>query len=130
MAALAVSTLLRPYLGSVAGYAVWPMLVGLVAWTIAVVARLRLVGLLPSNADHFIPTALQPWIRFWLLARLGLLGAVVLLLLAAVAAALPGGPTRYCVEAFVYVVMARIFMDLFFGAVLNVSIITRRHTAG
>ena len=74
MAALAVSALLRPYLGSVAGYAVVPLLVGLFVWIIAAVARLRIVGFLPSDADHLIPTALQPWIRFWLLARLGLLG--------------------------------------------------------
>jgi hypothetical protein len=119
-------------MGVVVGYVLWPLLVALVAWLVASVLRLRLVGFLPAqpNDDDFISPALQPWIRFWLLARFGLLGAMLLLLLAIVATALVGRGANYCVQAFVYLVMVRLLMDSGFGAVFNLGIITRRHSAG
>jgi hypothetical protein len=90
-----------------------------------------LVGYLPGqpNDDDFIPRALQPWIRFWLLARFGLLGALLTLLLVVVATALAGQGVIYGVEALVYVVMVRMFMDLGFGAAFNLRIIARRSSA-
>lgn len=128
VAAVAVSALVRAILGTVSLYGFVPLLVALAAWAVAGVARLRLVGFLPSEADHLIPAVLQPWIRFWLLARFGLLGAMLLLLLATIVTALAGGPAKLCFEAFIYVVIVRMFMDLIFGAAFNVGIIARRHT--
>lgn len=127
LSAFALAALLRPYLGDVVGYVFVPLLVALLAWAIAGAVRLRLVGFLPSEADHFIPDALRPWIRFWLLVRLGLLGAMLLLLAATVVTASGGGPVNYCVEALVFVVIVRLLVDLIFGAAFNVGIISRRH---
>ena len=118
-------------MGVVVGYVVWPLLAALVAWVVAGILRLRLVGYLPSQPkdDDFIPRGLQPWIRFWLLARFGLLGAMLALLLAVVVTAVAGRGANYAVEALVYVVMVRMFMDVGFGAAFNVGIITRRGSA-
>ena len=51
---------------------------------------------------------------------------MVLLVLIIAGTALARGPITYPVEAFVYVVIARMFMDLTFGAAFNVGIISRR----
>ncbi|HVM38374.1 MAG TPA: hypothetical protein VM265_08310 [Sphingomicrobium sp.] len=130
--ALWIAFILRPSMGAVVGYVMWPFLMALVAWVVAGILRLRLVGYLPGqpNDDDFIPRALQPWIRFWLLTRFGLLGAMLALLLAVIAAAVAGGAVNYGVEALVYVVLVRMFMDLGFGAALNLGIITHRRSAG
>jgi hypothetical protein len=125
--ALAFVALIHPYLGTVVGYVIVPFLAVLLVWAIIYVVRLGLVGFLPSDADHFIPTTLQPWMRFWPVVRFGLLGAMFLLLVAIVGTAIAGGPITYPVEAFVYVVIVRMFMDLAFGAALNLGIISRRH---
>lgn len=125
--ALAFVALIHPYLGTVVGYVFVPLLAALLAWALAGVVRLRLVGFLPSAADDFIPSALQPWIRFWLVVRFGLLGGGLLLLVSIVGAALAGGPITFPVEAFVYVVIVRMFMDLVFGTAFNLGIISRRH---
>jgi hypothetical protein len=101
--------------------------VALLVWLIAAAARLRLVGYLPADADNLIPAALQPWMRFWLLTRMGLLLAMLLLMLATVIAAVARGPFHYCLQGFVYVVMLRIFMDLLFSAALNVGVIWWRN---
>lgn len=129
--ALGIAVLLRPSMGVVVGYVVWPLLAFLVAWIVAGVLRLRLVGCLPSQPkdDDFIPRGLQPWIRFWLLTRFGLLGAMLVLLLAIVVAAVAGRGANYAVEALVYVVVVRMFMDVGFGAAFNIGIITRRRSA-
>jgi hypothetical protein len=123
---------LGPSMGALVGYIVWPILAALVASLVAGILRLRLVGHLPSQPkdDDFIPRALQPWIRFWLLARFGLLGAMLALLVAIVATAVAGRGVSYALEAFVYVVIVRILMDLGFGAAFNFGIIIRRRSAG
>src|SRR3982751_2943783 len=100
--AVALAWLLRPSMGAVIGYMVWPFSAVALAWVVAGISRLQLVGYLPSQPkdDDFIPRALQPWIRFWLLARLGLLGAMLLAFLAiAVTATAAGEPgANYCVQ--------------------------------
>jgi hypothetical protein len=120
-----------PSMGSIIGYAVWPILVALVASVIAGILRLRLVGYLPSQPkdDDLLPRSLQPWIRFWLLARFGLLGAGLVLSLAIVAAAIAGRGLSYAVAALVYLVMTRALIDLGFGAAFNFGIISRRRNA-
>lgn len=130
--ALAIATLLGPSLGRVFGYLMWPFLAALVVWIVAAISRLRLVGFLPGQPsdDDFIPRALQPWIRFWLLSRLGLLFGVLGLLLATVVTAVADQGASYCVEALIYVVVCRMFLDLAFGAAFNFGIITRRRDAG
>jgi hypothetical protein len=129
--ALAIAALLRPSMGAVFGYLVWPFLAALVVWAVAGISRLRLIGFLPGqpNDDDFIPRTLQPWIRFWLLSRIGLLVAMLVLLLAVLATAVAGKGASYCVEALVYVTVVRMFMDLVFGAAFNLGIITRRRGA-
>jgi hypothetical protein len=126
--ALAFVMLVQPYLGNVVGYVLVPLLTALLVWAVAGIVRLKLVGFLPSDADHFIPPRLQPWIRFWLLVRFGLLGAMALLLVGSIGTALAGGLISYTVEALVYVVMVHMFMDLIFGAAFNIGIVSHRHT--
>jgi hypothetical protein len=129
--ALGIALIFRPAMSSVVEYALWPFLIALVAWIVAGTLRLRLVGYLPDepNDDDFIPRALQPWIRFWLMTRLGLLGAMLALLVVAIATVLAGGGVNYSVQALVYVIVVRMFMDLSFGAAFNLGIITRRRSA-
>jgi hypothetical protein len=128
--ALGFAFFFRPSMGTVVRYVVWPLLATLLAWVIAGVLRLRLVGYLPSQPkdDDYIPRGLQPWIRFWLLARFGLLGAMLALSLAVVVTAVARRGVNYAVEALVYVVMLRMFMDVGFGAAFNLGIITRRRS--
>jgi hypothetical protein len=130
--ALGIAFVLRPSMGALGGYVIWPFLVALVAWVFAGILRLRLVGYLPGqpNDDDFIPRALQPWIRFWLLTRFGLLGAMLALLLVIIATAVAGRGMNYSVQALVYVVMVHMFMNLCFGAAFNLGIITRRRNPG
>jgi hypothetical protein len=109
--------------GVVVSYALAPFALALVAWVLVALARLRLVGFLPSEAEGLIPTRLQPWIRSWLLVRFGLLGSGLLLILAAVATAIAHRPFGRVVEAFVCVVWFRIFLDLVFGATFNAGVI-------
>jgi hypothetical protein len=122
---------LRPPMGAVVGYVELAFLAALATWVIAGILRLRLVGFLPSRAkdDDFIPSALKPWILFWLLARLGLLGASMALLLSLVATVIVGSGLNYTARALVYVVVVRAFMDVSFGAALNLGIIVRRRSA-
>ena len=129
--ALGIVWLLRPSMGAVGGYVVWPFLAVVVVWVVAGISGLRLVGFLPGqpNDDDFIPRPLQPWIRFWLFSRLGLLGGMLVLLFAVVATAVAGRGASYCFEALFYVVMVRMFMDLVFGAAFNLGIIVRRRGA-
>lgn len=119
-------------MGAVVEYLVWPFLTALVVRAVAGISQLRLVGYLPGqpNDDDFIPRALQPWMRFWLLARMGLLVGMLVLLLATVAAVIAGRGANYCIDALVYVVVVRMFMDLAFGAAFNLGIIARRRSAG
>ena len=129
---VAIAMLFRPSMGAVFGYLVWPFLAALVVWAVVGLSRLQLVGYLPGqpNDDDFIPRPLQPWIRFWLLARIGLLVGMLVLVFATVATVIAGRGANYCVEALVYVVVVRMFMDLGFGAAFNLGIITRRRSAG
>ena len=129
--ALGFTFIFHPSVGVVVGYVIWPFLMALVAWVVAGILRLRLVGYLPGQPkdDDFIPRALQPWIRFWLLARFGLLGAMLALVLAVIATAVAGRGVNYCMEALVYVVLTRMFMDLGLGAAFNLGIIARRRIA-
>jgi len=126
--ALGFTSMFHPTVGVVVGYVIWPFLIALVAWVVAGILRLRLVGYLPGQPkdDDFIPSALQPWIRFWLLTRFGLLGGMVALVLGIVATAMAGWGVNYCIEALIYVVLTRIFIDLGFGAAFNLGIIVRR----
>ena len=126
IAALAVAAVFRPDLGSVIGYLILPLLLVMAASSVAFLARLRIIGFLPSEADQIIPTALQPWIRAWLVSRRGLLGAVLLVALFVIGRAVAGGPARYGVDAFVYLVLGHMFLDLVFWTVLNVAIIRGR----
>lgn len=130
--ALGIAFILQPSMGAVVMYATWPFLLALLAWVVAGVLRLRLVGYLPGQPkdDDFIPRSLQPWIRFWLLTRFGLLGAMLALFLIVIATAVAGTGLNYSVEALVYVVLVRLFVDLGFGAAFNLGIITRRRSAG
>ena len=129
--AVAVAWLLRPSMGAVIGYMVWPFLAVSLVWVVAGISRLQFVGYLPSQPkdDDFIPRALQPWIRLWLVARVGLFGAMLLVFLAIAVTAAVGRDANYCVQALVYLVAVRMFMDLGFGAAFNLGIITRRRSA-
>jgi hypothetical protein len=128
--AVAGAWLLGPSMGAVIRYMVWPFLALSLVWVVAGISRLQLVGYLPSQPkdDDFIPRALQPWIRFWLVGRVGLLGAMLLVFLAIAVTAAVGRGANYCVEALVYVVAARMLIDLGFGAAFNLGIITRRRS--
>ena len=121
--------IVHPYLGTVVGYVFVPLLAGLLVWAISGIVRLRLVGFLPSDAERFIPTTLLPWIRYWLIARIGLLGAMFLLLIAIVGTAVASGRITYPVEAIVYLVIVHMAMELAFGAAFNLGIISRRRNA-
>lgn len=129
--ALLIAFILQPDLGAFIGYAAPALVIALIAWAIGGILRLRLVGILPSksNDDDFIPRALQPWIRFWLLARFGLLAAVLALLLVAILAAIFGQGANHGLEAFVYIIWVRMIFDMGFGAALNFGIIARRRSA-
>jgi hypothetical protein len=129
---LGIAFIVRPSMVTVIGYIMWPLLVAVAAWIVAGILRLRLVGYLPGQPkdDDFIPRSLQPWIRFWLLTRLGLLGAMLGLSLAVIATAVIGAGLRFSVDALVYIVLVRTLMDLGFGAAFNLGIITRRRKAG
>lgn len=129
--ALATTTLLHPPMSEVFGHLVWPFLAALLVWAVAGISRLRLVGFLPGqpNDDDFIPPTFRPWIRVWLLSRMGLLVGMLALLLAVVATAIAGRGAIYCIEALVYVVVVRIFMDLACGAAFNLGVITRRRAS-
>ena len=112
--------------GIVVTYALVPLAVALIAWVIVLVARLRLVGFLPSAAEGLIPPRLEPWIRSWLLVRFGLLGSGLLLIFGAVAMAIARVPFGRLVEAFVCVFWLRLFFDLVFGLMFNAGVISSR----
>jgi hypothetical protein len=124
--AIGVVAIAHVQLGAVVSYALLPLGVALVVWVVVAVARLRVVGHLPREAEGLIPTRLQPWIRSWLLIRFGLLGSVLLLSLGAVAMAVVHGPLTSVVQAFVCVVWFRIFLDLILGAAFNAGVIYSR----
>ena len=124
--ALAVVAYVQPYLGTVVSYVAVPLLVTLVAWMLVWILRLRLVGFLPSDPNHLIPAALRPWIRSWLLVRFGLLFGWLILIVAIVVAAVAGFGLAYCVNALVYLVLFRGFLDLLFSTAINVGVITGR----
>ena len=124
--ATGVVWLLHPDLVTVMGYGLYPLLVAIVAWTCVGAMRLRLVGFLPSSSSHFIPPVLQPSLRIWQLLRLALFGAIPLLLAAVIGSAVAGLAVIYAGQALVYVVAVRILLDLVFGAVFNLGIISRR----
>ena len=129
--ALGIAFILRPSMVTVVAYVLWPLLLASVAWVVAGILRLRLVGYLPGQPkdDDYIPRPLQPWIRFWLLMRLGLLGAMLALLLAVIDTAVARWSVQYAVDALVYVVLVKMLIDLGFGAAFNLGIIMRRRTA-
>src|SRR3954469_15541645 len=110
-------------LGVGVGSALLPFAIALVLWAAAWAARLRMVGFLPSDTGGLIPARLEPWIRAWRLIRVGLLASTLLLIAAAVATAIAHGRFGYVIKAFVYAVWLRLFLDLVFGATLNVGII-------
>jgi hypothetical protein len=66
---------------------------------------------------------------FWLLSRLGLLGSMALLLAALIATALAGGQVQHVVNALIYILYFRMFMDCVFGVAFNVGIIASRPSA-
>ena len=129
IASFAFASLLRPYLGSVVLYGAVPLLAAFAVFLIVAVVRLRLVGLLPSEAEHLIPSVLRPWIVFWLLSRLGLLGSMALLLATLIATALAGGQVQYAVNALICIILLRMFMDCVFGVAFNVGVISSRPSA-
>lgn len=113
-------------LGVVVGYALRPFAVALVLWAASGAARLRLVGFRPSDSVGPIPPRLQPWIRACLLIRAGLMGSALLLIVAGIVTALARGRYGYVIEAFVYTVWFRVFLDLVFGAALNADMVFSR----
>ena len=124
--ALALAAFTRLSIGVLVGYALVPFLLAMAAWVVLGVLRLRTVGFLPSDADGLIPIRLQPWIRSWLLIRFGLLGSMLLLILAAVVMAILNGPAGRAIGAFVVVVWLRIFLDLIFGTMFNAGVMSSR----
>jgi hypothetical protein len=123
---LVIPAIFHFYLGTVLLYTAGPFLAAMLVWAIVGITRLRLVGLLPSMADHFIPLTLKPWIQFWMLFKLGLFGSMLLLLATAILSAVIGGPTEYFIEGLVYLVWFKLFIDLLFGTAFNAGIISRR----
>ncbi len=123
---LALVAILRPSLGVIVGYALGPLLLALAGWLLFAVLRLGMVGFLPSEADGLIPPRLVPWIRSWLLVGFGLLGSLLLVVLAGVVMAIAHGPFGRAIEALVYVVWFRIFLDAIFGAAFNAGVISSR----
>ena len=122
MALVIVAVVGVPF-GVLVTYALWPFVAALLAWAILGLARLRLVGFHSSEGEDLVPRPLQPWIRAWLMARLGLLGSMSVLMLGALATAILHGRLVPFVQAFVSVVWFRIFLDLIFGAMINAAII-------
>lgn len=124
---VAVSTIFHPYLGTVVLYAAAPFVTAMLIWAVAFIARLRLVGFLPSACDHFIPPGLRPWLQFWLMFRFGLLGSILLLLVIVTVSAVLGGPIQDLVAGVIYLIWLRLFVDVLFGAAFNIGVISRRH---
>lgn len=124
-----VAAYVQPDLGTVFGYVAVPLLLTLLGWALVGILRLRLVGFLPSDADHLVPAGLKPWIRWWLLVRFGLLSGGLLLIPAIVVAAVAGVGVASFVHALVYLAILLMFLDLVFGTALNAGIITRRASA-
>ena len=124
--AIGLSAIANVPFGAVVSYALVPFAIALMAWLIVAVARLRMVGFLPSNAEGLIPTILQPWIRSWLLVRFGLLASGLLLILAAAATAFLHGPFGRVIEALICVFWFRLFLDLRFGTAFNLGVISSR----
>jgi hypothetical protein len=125
--ALLIIAVVRVPFGVLVTYALWPFAVALLAWTILGLARLRLVGFLPSEAEGLVPGSLQPWIRAWLMTRFGLLGSMLILILVAVALGIMHGPLAIVIQAFVSVAWFRMFLDLILGAMFNAGVISTRN---
>ena len=117
--------LLRPSFGAVLGYALIPVLLSFAAFALVAIIRLQVVGWLPGHAGNdVIPKRLQPWIRWWLLIRFGLLGSGILLIFGGVLAAVAQRSLLgIFLQAFVYVVWLRILLDAVFGALFNAGVI-------
>lgn len=124
--ALVLVRIARLPFGIVVGCALVPFAAALLAWVVVAIARLRIVGWLPSDPEGLIPNALRPWIWAWLLIRFGLIGSGLLLIFAGVATAIAHGPLGRVVEAFVCVFWFRMFLDLTFGATFNAAVISTR----
>ena len=113
-------------LGTGITYAILPLVVAVIAWLLLAIARLAIVGILPSDVqdDVVIPLPLQPWIRWWLLVRFGLLfGGVLVILIGAVGTMARLDFLGVAIHAFVDVVLVRVFLDAVFGAVFNAGVI-------
>lgn len=126
---LLVVGLLHPSLGVVVGYAFVPLALAAASWAILVAVRLYVVGALPGdvNDDDVIPRTLQPWIRCWLLARFGLLGSgLLLILIGAGVAIVQRHWVGVVIQAFVYLMWGRMLSDAVFGAIFNAGVISGR----
>jgi hypothetical protein len=115
-----------PNLGVVMVFALPPVLVAIVAFLVTAVLRLRLVGFLTNPSDDVIPKRLQPWIRWWLLLRFGLLGSGFLLIVSAIAVAVLRGPVSVWIQALVYLFILRLLLDMTFGTAFDVGMILTR----
>jgi len=125
-ATIAVIVVDRVGLGAIINDALVPFAVALIVWLVLGLARIRIVGFLPTGTEEPIPASLQPWIRSWLLVRFGLLGSALLLIIGAVVTAVVHGPLGSFVQAFACVVWFRILLDLIFGATFNAGVLYGR----
>lgn len=109
------------------GIGIW--CIAFIIWLVVVLARIRLVGFLPSDVrdDDVIPLSFQPLIRWWLMVRFGLLGSWLLVVLIALGLALVERKlASIAIQTLLYLAWGRMLLDAAFGAVFNAGIISMK----
>ena len=111
-------------------YAFAPLVFLLIIFFAAVMVRIRVFGRLPSDADRLrsevnsrLPTAILKLARFWAIFKIGILGAVILLLVGSVISGIAGTGIQRGVEGFVYLTLLMMFGNLVVGTVVNLNLV-------
>ena len=117
--ALVASYLIGEHFGDVVVYSAVPLVVGLLIFFGACAIRARVFGRVPPDVEGFIPGPYKPIFLRWVLLRLGLFAAMLLLIAGTIVSGTAGYGVATGVQAIVYLVLIDIMAKVVFGTAMN-----------
>ena len=127
--AFGTSTIIGDAFGQVVLNVFFPLLLLLAIFFATVIFRIRVFGRLPSDLrriaseiDPRLPLAVLRPARLWAIFKIGIVGAVAILLIGSIISGVAGTGIRHGVYGFVYLTLLMMIGNLIVGSILNVEI--------
>ena len=121
LASLLIGNRFREVIAAIALPFVFGCMIFFAAWMV----RARIAGRLPRDIEPLIPKSIRPAFRWWIIFRVGVSVALVLLLAGTIASGIAGYNLAAGLYAIVYVVILDIALKLVLGTAMNLVLLRR-----